>query len=29
MIKLADLLNEIAVGDIPTPFYFKSKKGIQ
>jgi len=30
MIKLKDLLNEaIAVADIRTPFYFKSKKGIQ
>ena len=30
MIKLKDLLSEaIAVADIRTPFYFKSKKGIQ
>jgi len=28
MIKLTEILDEIAVGDIPTPFYFKSKKGI-
>ena len=28
MIKLTEILDEIAVGDIQTPFYFKSKKGI-
>jgi hypothetical protein len=28
MIKLTQILTEIAVGDISTPFYFKSKKGI-
>ena len=29
MIKLADLLSEVAIEDISIPFYFKSKKGIQ
>jgi hypothetical protein len=29
MIKLKDLLNEVKIEDIKTPFYFKSKKGIE